>query len=203
MHPVQSYLTTITDNDSNLSLSVVVVPSRSVPEAELELEGSEGNRIPEQIEYLLNQLRLRHLVDVPTDRLHRAIAALLENPREINEPIYDTSFEAAKVFHLTRLIEDERTYTSSRDIKAFTDYVLNEDVIPFERSPLSGESLLKAVKLPAVGMGAYIGFVAVGASPLLFISVPAGMILIAASAGAAKALEETVYELVKRLMSKK
>jgi hypothetical protein len=51
MHNVQSYLTTIADNDSNLSVSVVVLPSRSVPEAEIQSEGSQGYRMPEQTEY--------------------------------------------------------------------------------------------------------------------------------------------------------
>ena len=64
MHNVQSYLTTIADNDSNLSVSVVVLPSRSVPEAEIQSEGSQGYRMPEQTEYLLDQLRLRSLMEV-------------------------------------------------------------------------------------------------------------------------------------------
>jgi len=155
VHNVQSYLTTIADNDSNLSVSVVVLPSRSVPEAEIQSEGSQGYRMPEQTEYLLDQLRLRSLMEVAPEQLHRAITALLENPDDINQPIYNTSSVASKVFHLKRLLEDDRIYNLDRKIKAFTEYILNEDVIPFERSPLVGESLPKAVKLLAIGMGAF------------------------------------------------
>lgn len=64
-------------------------------------------------------------------------------------------------------------------------------LIPFQESPLDLHSLADlAIKATGVGLGAYVGFVASGGTPLILITVPAGMILCGAAAGFGRALEE-------------
>lgn len=56
------------------------------------------------------------------------------------------------------------------------------------------------LKASGTGMGAFTGFVLAGDTPLLFILVPAGMILFGAAAGVARALEEGLRERVLKLI---
>lgn len=68
---------------------------------------------------------------------------------------------------------------------SFAEKLCLECDIPFENSSLSAEALVKLVtKATGVGLGAFAGFVAVGASPLLMVAVPAGMVLCGAAMGA-------------------
>jgi hypothetical protein len=74
-------------------------------------------------------------------------------------------------------------------------------LIPFQESPIDLHSLAElAVKATGVGLGAYAGFVASGGTPLVLITVPAGMILCGAAAGFGRALEEGLRTRILSLM---
>lgn len=98
----------------------------------------------------------------------------------------------------------ESKQPSQNDLR-FAELMSFERLIPFEESPLELESLAKlATTAIGAGLGAYIGFVVFGASPLLFIAVPAGIILCCAARGVGQGLEEGLTDKVRgRLKGKK
>lgn len=87
----------------------------------------------------------------------------------------------------------------------FAEYVSMTPVIPFENSPLSAESLgALLTKVGGYGVGAYIGFLIVGGStPLLLITVPAGMIICGAAAGISQGLEKGLKERIYKIINGK
>jgi hypothetical protein len=201
--PVQSYETTIRDNGTNSSFVFFTVPRRSLPENYLLLEGSQGAREVALPQYVLEELNLRGLPSVQNIglwQLDRAIGVLLSPFAELHTPIYDTSWFAGRDYTLKALLESDDAIPP--EISDFSKYLLHEAVIPFERSPLEGASLFNIVShASGVGIGAYIGFVLAGSTPLLLITVPAGMILCGAAAGAARGLEEGLHRRIERLLS--
>ena len=81
-------------------------------------------------------------------------------------------------------------------------YVMSAPVIPFEHSPLGGESLGSLLTAATgAGLGAVAAYVVVGHSPILLILAPGGMILFGAAAGIAKGLESGLKERIERLVS--
>jgi hypothetical protein len=99
--------------------------------------------------------------------------------------------------------EGQPTQPQNRHYR-FAEYVSMARIVPFENSPLGGDTLGEIItRASGVGLGAYVGFAVGGGSALVFILVPAGMILFGASAGLARGLEEGVRERVKRLVSGK
>ena len=69
----------------------------------------------------------------------------------------------------------------------FEKYLAFSPVVPFRHTPLNLESVASLVtSATGVGLGAYAGFVVGGVSPLIFITVPAGMIIFGTAAGVAR-----------------
>jgi hypothetical protein len=65
------------------------------------------------------------------------------------------------------------------------------DVVPVELSPLGAESLAGVLTKAGGGaVGLVVGVASSGGTPLLLLTVPAGMILCGAAAGIASALEQ-------------
>jgi hypothetical protein len=90
------------------------------------------------------------------------------------------------------------SYQPSKNDVRFAELMSFERLIPFAESPLELESLTKlATTAGGAGLGAYIGFVVFGASPLLFIGVPAGIILCCAARGVGQGLEEGLRDKVR------
>ena len=88
-------------------------------------------------------------------------------------------------------------FQPSPDDVRFAEQVSFDRVIPIEESPLSQESLAKlATTASGVGIGAFVGFVAFGSSPLLLITVPAGMIICGAAYAVGQALQEGFKERI-------
>ena len=82
----------------------------------------------------------------------------------------------------------------------FTAYCLSKPLIPFEQSPLELTSLTGLLTAPAMGIGAFVGYVAGGGTPLIIVTVPAGMVICGAAAAVAKGLETGLqYRLLKFL----
>jgi hypothetical protein len=90
----------------------------------------------------------------------------------------------------------------SRSLVQFVEQAVFTNVVPFEESPLDLTSIATLIKqATGVGLGAYVGFlVAGGPTPLLFLTVPAGMLIVGTAAGVAKALEVGLNYRLLRLM---
>lgn len=202
--PVQMYESVVQSNDTNSALFFVTVPRRSLPEFIFELEGSQGaSNLPLE-DVLPDQLGVQPLLRIESSALSGAIAALVSESPDLYQPIYDTSWEAAKHFYLQNFVSNPSLLRLSPAKQEFVDYLVASPIVPFENSPLGAASLFDIVtKASAPGIGAYIGFVVSGNSPLLLITVPAGMVICGAASGVAKGLEEGLRSKVKSLISKK
>lgn len=195
---IQFYETTILDNDTNLSAHFILVPDRSLPGPD-EIN-STGLVNIETSEYYLNQLGLRDLFTIDYDDLSTLLAAVISHAPQLSGSILDTSFEAERVYRVQEILNNPDLIP--RLDREFADRLVNERFLPFERSPLAAISLSELAKAGGVGIGAYMGFVVAGTSPLIFISVPAGMIICGAAAGIAMGLQAGLKERLMRLIAK-
>lgn len=84
---------------------------------------------------------------------------------------------------------------------AFAEYLISARIIPFEQSPLSAESLGNiAASTSVTGVGAVVGYLIAGPTPLLLITVPAGIIICGAAAGVARGLEDGLRRRITRFI---
>ncbi|AQH05378.1 hypothetical protein A9R05_40895 (plasmid) [Burkholderia sp. KK1] len=96
-------------------------------------------------------------------------------------------------------IEDGKTPTEpsgdlfTEEHERFALYLESAPVVPFEQSPVAGVSLAHLAKVSGTAIGAFVGLNAASGAWLL-ITVPAGMIICAAAAGAGHGLEELIRE---------
>jgi hypothetical protein len=144
---------------------------------------------------------------------------LLENPKEIAKQLEFQIVDSVELgwlqhalvkFFAAEYIQDmsDWLYSFSKCIInkpeyfEFAAYLAMTPVVPFENSPLSAESLGNLLtKAGGYGVGAYIGFITGGTTPLLFITVPAGMVICGAAAGIGRGLEEGLRSRVRTLIS--
>ena len=78
-----------------------------------------------------------------------------------------------------------------QDLIQFAEHLVLSPVVPVRRNPLNLESLGSVITTASgVGLGAFAGFIVAGGTPLIFVTVPAGMIIFGAAAGVAKGLEK-------------
>jgi hypothetical protein len=85
----------------------------------------------------------------------------------------------------------------------FAQQISFAQLIPFEESPLDLHSLGSIFSKPTVlGIGALVGFAAVGfaATPLLLVTVPAGIVIVGAAKGVGEALEKGLADRLQRFM---
>lgn len=179
----QFYETTIHDSELDLAAAFIVVPGRSLP-AHLSMSEPYG---------LLDALGLPLAATIQPGWLVRAVASSLS--QESSQFLQYWPSEG----HLTQPLPPiaNRYYR-------FAEYLTMAEVVPFEGSPLSAESVGNLITTASgVGLGAYTGFIVAGGSPLVFVLVPAGMIVFGAAAGVARALEEGLRERVLGLIRKR
>lgn len=104
-----------------------------------------------------------------------------------------TEFERIKV-----AINSVPHFGVPKNYRAVGTQLLQDKLIPVRNSPLRAESLLNLIKKSGyIGLGAYIGYLVIEPSPMLFITMPVGMVIFGAASGVAHGLEERL----KRLMS--
>jgi hypothetical protein len=118
----------------------------------------------------------------------------------------DYSASTTEDFDWTHVVSSPSDVPSYCDpqVDAFATYVTNSRVVPFERSPISMESIVQIVKASGgAGIGATVGLLAGGGTPLMLVTVPAGIILCGAATGIASALEEGLRLRVLGLMGVK
>jgi hypothetical protein len=175
MKMLQMYETTIMSGESQHAMHVVVVPRRSEP--------TDDNAEPMRI---LDALDLAKLAPTNPSDLAKHLALMLSP---------DVSARDLPQALGTVTQGSDPSYQPTPSDVRFAEFVAFERVIPFEESPLSLESLAKIVTTATgAGLGAFVGFVAFGSGPLLFVSVPAGMLICGAARGVAQALEEGLRE---------
>jgi hypothetical protein len=173
----QLFETTIYDSDSNLEGRFVVVPRLAY--------GS----MPENIEsfhILAEKLGLQMEREIRPSGLAYGLARcfLNEDPE----------------FH--EMIQGKRPVSPEfvESVK-FSEVLAFAPVVPFQRNPLNLEALASVITgATGVGLGAFAGFVIGGGSPLIFVTVPAGMIIFGAAAGVARALEEGLRDRLERMI---
>jgi hypothetical protein len=160
-------------------MHVLVVPKASMP----------PSPVPWPAETILKELKLSKLAVTDPSNLAHHLAALfspsvseLELPQALGEAVRGPNAP-------TQLGKD--------DVR-FAELVSFERKIPFEESPLSLESLANlATTASGAGVGVYLGFVVFGSSPLLFIAVPAGIVLCCVARGIGQGLEEGLRDRIR------
>ena len=175
MNISQLYETTIVDTDSGLDAHCVILPARSL-------------QLPtEENESILEALGLKFKGRIPPGQLQLFIHWLVSTGfvEEVSEGW---------------AISLQKKETPTREQLAFAEYLVCARTIPFENSPLSPESLGN-IATSGVAVGAFVGYVLAGHTPLLFLAVPAGMVLCGAAAGVGKALEEGLRERLLTILS--
>jgi hypothetical protein len=183
----QIYETEVEQPAIDQAVRFLIVPARSLA-ADPAILGH-----PEE---LMAELELRLLGGpLHASELPYAIASLL---------LRDDAGEAWEHFNLVR----DRLPAFQADhgaVLRFSEYVTFAPVVPFEHSPLGGEALAKLLtRASGAGIGAGIGImVAGGPTPLLLITVPAGMIICGSAKGIADGLEEGLRYRVRHLMGLK
>lgn len=181
-HLVQLFETTIISSDYTFAVRVITVPGGAL----------KNQSVLWNPHILLNHLELQEHGKVDSPSLLPKFLAAASSAATIEPGASMPEFleRGAIAAELTRANIDIMC-----DEAAFTP------LIPFQESPLDLHSLAElAVKATGVSLGAYAGFVASGGTPLVLITVPAGMVLAGAAAGIGKALEEGLRRKILTLM---
>jgi hypothetical protein len=154
--PLQFFATTLRDRyQPQQSLSFVFLPARSL----------KNNKVPawNQISNLLEPFFLPPK-EVSAAQLPLALASLLPTTGPLPPFAWLDLPSGVPI-------------TIDPNQLGFAEYVAFAEVVPFEESPLKGKSPLAIAALA----GAQIGLLAGGPTPLLFITVPSGILLCTAA----------------------
>lgn len=190
MQVMQLYETRLIGKTSDHAAHVIVVPARCFSAPVPPADAPNVSQTAFQTRDVLDDLELQEVAPVAPHHLAQALAMLVS-------PSMPTD---ALKGQLSNLGEKVAGLPCSAEPYAKADIEFAEQLafacdIPFENSPLSGETLIKLVtKATGAGIGAFAGFVAFGTSPFLLIMVPAGMVLCGAAKGIAEALESGLRE---------
>jgi hypothetical protein len=192
MHITQIYETTVVDKDSDATARYVVVPRRAFGSADWLPPYAEGAEERNVATFFTLATELADAKPQMIDASHLvfAVATCLaaSTPQGLDE--------LGRLKPLDAIPED-----LFRGQIRFAEILALAPVVPFENSPLGLDSLGALItRSTGVGLGAYAGFVIAGTSPLLLITVPAGMVLFGAASGVANALEQGLRERVLKLV---
>lgn len=188
----QMYQTVIVDDQTDASFFFYSIPSRSLLEP--------GLLADSRLAFSRLGVQPTMILTSANDDLEFAIANLLHYARTTPGAAWiDEQF-----VHPAPQVLSERTkqfgWLAMLEEKEFARYLVVEPAVPFENSPLSGISLHEIAKSSGVAIGAYVGCVMAGNTPLLLITVPAGMVICGVASGVAHGLEEMLYARIKNLM---
>jgi hypothetical protein len=186
MAMLQIFETTMFSDSSSHAMHAVVVPKRSFVHHDYTVN-------PAKIIGVL-QLSKITLQPVAASNLGPALAVLASPTVPANELIA----------HVTGMMQPVPPTTLLQQVLTPADREFGEQMayarwLPFEQSPLDLESISTLVtSATGAGLGAYVGFVVAGPTPLLFVTVPAGMIICGAAKGLADALEKGLRDRLLR-----
>jgi hypothetical protein len=175
METLQTYQTAIMDSNSGAGVGVFVVPANALSKA---VTGE--RRVPETP-------AIARMLGLHVESLFPSSAI----PQLLEEIIrFENSISGYEMLQ--------------QDLAAFCEYVAFARLIPFEHSPVAGESLAtiasSATKAGAVGIGVTVGFISGGFTPLLLITVPLGVVICGAAVSFSKWLEENRAEVWRTLL---
>jgi hypothetical protein len=185
---IQLFETTIGDTDAQKATRIVIVPRRSLPT-------SYSTDKPDEA-FLRNYFEfetitwLDSVVSIP-----QVLAAILSQDIQTTGvgPVSSSPLPAGVPYG----------QPVQPRVFQFAEYVAFADVVPFESSPLALTSLAaiatKAAKGGPVVLGTVTAFVAVGATPLLVLAVPAGIVLCGGAISFGKWLDKNRDKICKKL----
>jgi hypothetical protein len=171
----QLYETIVSDPSSGLALQFVIVPARSLEDTGILDDPIQG----------MKRLGVAPHCTIKETRLAHALTAVLTINKQDDSRIDD----------LNALVAEQP------EVFQFAQAIVSSQIIPFEKSPISPESLIEIAKSASgVGVGAALGFyvgISIANPLLLFITVPAGMIICGAARGIAEGIQEGAKEGLK------
>jgi len=188
MDIAESFAATIGDRNSGLALDVVVIPRRALRD----------DRVTRNSAALREALGVRALHEIKSASALPAALALTLGQTSDPEPAVVRAALASIDYNLNELVG-----AGDYDVRNFVEYAAYAKVIPFEESPLDLQSLAGIFAgTSAIGVGGAIGYLVVAgaASPLLLLSVPAGVVICAAAYGVAQGLQPALKYNVMKLM---
>jgi hypothetical protein len=178
----QIHETTIADTASDLAAHVVTVPARSLGGSSYQFQGSEGP---------LETLGLLRIADVPFGGVARSLAACL---------VSDDVDTFVQRFH--QGFEEETSHSSVQlpEPFVFAEYLTFARVVPFEQPSLSADSLGNILTAQVHGEAGYM-YHEKTRTPVLAVSIPAGIVICGSASGMIRALDsglrQRLLELVK------
>jgi len=186
----QFYQTTLISKHADVGLHLVTLPARSIPEfgdPAFEFHIDTFKRIA------FERLDIYEHDDSNLDDLKNKLLDLILESYETGSREEERRFEDEG--GVATLPQQDSTLDVQVEASTLVDAFFSTPVIPFERSPLDAESLTKILSATGgTGVGAYLGFVVAGGTPLAIVLVPAGMILCGAAAG----IGDGLYTRLKR-----
>jgi hypothetical protein len=191
MELVRVYEATITDRQNGYAFTFMAIPNNS-------LTSSARMEDLQTTDALASLLELQKLQPVRPSLLAQAVAGMIQAD-EAPEEIQKAQVEAVLAQVLQTPSQPGPHQAFKPELLTFAEQVTLTNVVPFEESPLGAVSLAaKAAagyaKNPKV-LGAFIGVLAGGFTPLLLVTVPGGIILCAT----ASAIADQIDVLSKKL----
>jgi hypothetical protein len=175
----QTYESTVEDEDGR-AVHFLAVPHRSFDE-------THSSRLAQDGRGLLEEMGFSVLKRISPTEIPNAIAQMVSA---------DTSEDANALrteLALDRITDPTAASRDDEELRAFAEYVAFANLVPFEESPINLVSLAgkaaSTAKSPEA-LGAFIGVLAGGATPMLLVTVPTGIIVCAAASAFAKFLFE-------------
>ena len=179
MRMLQIFETTIFSDSSEHAIHAIVVPQRSFA----------GTDLVVNVDSIVAALGLQKLTlpTITASSLGPAFA-VIASPTVPQTELTAHLMTALQVPVPAAVITPTIVTPLDRD---FGELAAFDNLVPFELSPINLESIGKlVVSATGAGIGAYAGFVLAGPTPLLFVAIPAGMIICGAAKGIADALEQ-------------
>jgi len=188
MSSVQVYETTVTDGEGNWIARIAVFPQRAFHEQQVPTDETSLRAFFGFTEF--HQLETASV-------LPRVLASLLTQDEVEQQFAYPPS-GAPSILSLPPPSVVEPALFEFAEELSFTE------IVPFESSPLSLQSLasiaLKAAQGGATPLGAVTAFVAVGPTPLLLVAVPLGIVLCGGAVAFGKWLDQHREELFTKIL---
>ena len=186
MADIQIFETTIAARQSGYTFRFLTIPNRS-------LSSSPDSNATIAADTLKEALNLQSLQPIGSSALPAAIMAMVQ--ADISADVGHLQAQAAFNQYLNPV-------SPPPHLLAFAEEVAFAEIVPFEESPLSLVSLAGQVagyaKSP-IAMGAFIGVLAGGMTPLLLVTVPAGIIICGAASAFAKVVDERRDDLLSKM----
>jgi len=191
----QVYETTVADRISNHAVRFLIIPHK-------DLSASIRHNDPAAMDALEDVLGLQGIRSISASDLPKTIAGMLLADSE------DAAFQKlqakAVLDHILQTAPSPTTTAAATpELLAFAEHVAFSTLVPFEESPLGLVSLASkaaALSKNGVALGAFIGVVAGGATPLLLLTVPTGIILCATAVAFAKVVDAKRNDISYKLL---